>query len=240
LKEILAILVGLQNIEAEAEKIRTAQKNLPIRLNSLEEGFKLFSDGIEQKRKEFEDRQKQKREKDRLLQTGQEALKKTRERLSDVKTNKEYQSMLKEIEVAEAKNGKLEDEIISLLEGLDVFQKEMNATDEELTLRRRSYEEEKQAVQGEIDSLQGKLDDFLCRGENLRKGMPPDILRKYERIKVIGNGLAVVPVWKEVCCGCHMAIPPQMYNELQTSEDIMTCPNCNRILYWEDRNAGSK
>lgn len=240
MKELLIRLIELQKIEAEAEKIRAGQRNLPTRLNELEAEFKVFCDTIEQKRNEFEDRQKQKREKDRQLQTGQEALKRTRERLAEVKTNKEYQSMLKEIETSEAKNGKFEDEIISLLDALDCFRKDMTASDEELTLRSSSYEGEKQGIEAELASLTGKLDDCLCRVENLKKEMPADILKKYERIKVIRNGLAVVPAWKEVCYGCHMAIPPQMYNELQTTDELMTCPNCNRILYWEDRNAEGK
>ncbi|MCK9363875.1 MAG: C4-type zinc ribbon domain-containing protein [Syntrophales bacterium] len=239
MKELLARLVELQKIEAEAEKIRSGQKNLPTRLSELEAGFSVFCESMEQKRQEFEDRQKQKKEKDRQLQTGQEALKRTRERLSEVKTNKEYQSMLKEIATSEVKNGKLEDEIIALLDGLEVFQKEMKASDEELALRRSSYEGERQAIQAELDSLNGKLEECLGRAGKLKEKMPDVILKKYERIKVIRNGLAVVAAWKEICYGCHMAIPPQMYNELQTSEELITCPNCNRILYWEDRNSGS-
>jgi len=232
-------LIEIQKIEAEADKIRAGQKRLPARLNELEEGFRVFCEAMEQKRQEFEERQKQKKEKDRQLQTGQEALKRTRERLSEVKTNKEYQSMLKEIESSEVKNGKLEDEIIVLLDGLDGFQKEMKARDEELALRRSSYEQERQTIQTELDSLTGRLEECLLKAGKLKEAMPEAILKKYERIKVIRNGLAVVPAWKEICYGCHMAIPPQMYNELQTSEELVTCPNCNRILYWEDRNAGS-
>jgi predicted nucleic acid-binding Zn-ribbon protein len=46
----------------------------------------------------------------------------------------------------------------------------------------------------------------------------------------------VVAVWKEVCDGCHMSIPPQLYNELQKSNELITCPSCSRIIYWENRN----
>jgi predicted nucleic acid-binding Zn-ribbon protein len=44
--------------------------------------------------------------------------------------------------------------------------------------------------------------------------------------------LAVVSVWKEVCNGCHMNLPPQLYIELQKSFELHSCPNCNRIIYW--------
>ncbi len=236
MKELLARLIEVQKMEAEAEKIQTAQKNLPTRLHTLEAEFQVVCEAIEHKRKEFDEKQKQKREKERQLQAGQEALKRTRDRLSEVKTNKEYQSMLKEIETSLLKNGKLEDEIISLLDGLEGLAGEMKSEEQVFEVSRRSYEEEKQMIQARIGSLTGKLDDCLLKSEKLKMEMPADIIKKYEKIKkVVGNGVAVVPVWKEVCYGCHMAIPPQMYNELQTLDEIVTCPNCNRIIYWEDR-----
>ena len=70
----------------------------------------------------------------------------------------------------------------------------------------------------------------------IKKEIPAELLRKYEQIKGAGRGIAVVAVWKEICDGCHMAIPPQMYNELQKEKALITCPNCNRIIYWENRN----
>jgi hypothetical protein len=237
LKELLGKLIELQKRETEAEKIRSLQKTLPNRLNEMEEAFKVSCAAFEQKREEFEERQKLKREKDRQLQAAQEALKRTRQRLTEVKTNKEYQSMLKEIETSESKNGKLEEEIVALLEGLDSSAKDMKATDGEYEAFKQSHEEQKQTMQAEIESLSAKLDGFDGEIEELKQGLPPDIIRKYERIKRVGRGVAVVPVWKEVCYGCHMAIPPQMYNELQTANELFTCPNCNRIIFWEDRSS---
>jgi predicted nucleic acid-binding Zn-ribbon protein len=183
----------------------------------------------------LEEKQKQKKEKDRQLQAGLDMLKRARDRLSEVKTNKEYQSLLKEIETSEEKNSALEDEIIYLLDSLDGLENENKLKAGELDNLRHDYEGEKQKITREIGSLDEELNNCLCKIEELKQEMPADVIKKYEKIKTIGHGLAVVPVWKEVCYGCHMAIPPQMYNELQTSDEIMTCPNCNRIIYWEDR-----
>ena len=78
-----------------------------------------MSCGCGDQREQLEALRKRRREKDNQLQMGQETLKRTRERLLEVKTNKEYQSMLKEIETFETKNSHMEDEIISLLDELD-------------------------------------------------------------------------------------------------------------------------
>jgi len=237
LKDLLEKLVELQKLEIEAAKIRGRQKNLPIRLRELDEEFKVFRDAIERSRMEFEDKQKLKREKDRQLQTGQEAMKKTRDRLSEVKTNKEYQSMLKEIEASEKRNGKIEEEIIILLDGLESASREMKQQEGDFESSRLVYEDKKKELQAGVDSLEGRLEELLRDVETIRKDISPDLLKKYDRIKAFANGVAVVAVQREICSGCHMAIPPQMYNELQTGSEILTCPNCNRIIFRETAGA---
>ena len=236
LNELLVKLVELQKMDSEADRILADKKKLPLRLKELEGGFQSFSDAATRRTAEFDEKQKQKREKDRQLQTAVEMLKRSRDRLSEVKTNKEYQSLLKEIEISEDKNSTLEDEIIYLLDSLDSLEKENKLKEGEFDILRRNYEKEKQRITTEIESLEEELDHCVRKAEELKQEIPADIIKKYEKIKIVGHGLAVVPVWKEVCYGCHMAIPPQMYNELQTSDEIKTCPNCNRIIYWEDRN----
>ena len=237
MKDLLEKLVELQKLEIEAAKIRGRQKNLPIRLRELDEEFKVFRDAIERSRMEFEDKQKLKREKDRQLQTGQEAMKKTRDRLSEVKTNKEYQSMLKEIEASEKRNGKIEEEIIILLDGLESASREMKQQEGDFESSRLVYEDKKKELQAGVDSLEGRLEELLRDVETIRKDISPDLLKKYDRIKAFANGVAVVAVQREICSGCHMAIPPQMYNELQTGSEILTCPNCNRIIFRETAGA---
>ncbi len=191
---------------------------------------------METQREQLEALRKRRKEKDNQLQMGQETLKRTRERLLEVKTNKEYQSMLKEIETFETKNSHMEDEIISLLDELDVLEKEMKTNEAELDEQRRRYEEDKAEMAKELNSIAEELDICARKSEEIRKKIPAELLRKYEQIKNATRGVAVVAVWKEVCDGCHMSIPPQLYNELQKSNELITCPNCNRIIYWENRN----
>ena len=64
-------------------------------------------------------------------------------------------------------------------------------------------------------------------------GLKPDVRRRYEMIKVRRNGVAVVSARSAICSGCNMNLPPQLFNELQRSDELIYCPNCNRIIYWE-------
>ena len=55
-----------------------------------------------------------------------------------------------------------------------------------------------------------------------------------KRVKKSNKGVGVISVWKAVCNGCHMNIPPQLYNELQKTKELLSCPNCNRIMYFQN------
>lgn len=237
MKEQLVRLIELQRMESAADGIQAKKENLPIRMDALEQEYTSVCDVVEAQRTQVDGLRKRRKEKDSQLQAGQESLKRTRERLFEVKTNKEYQSMLKEIEIFEGKNSRLEDEVISLLDELDRLEAELKVQERDLEDRKRLYEEERRKMEEELNSLNGELEDCTRKNAEIRKEIPAEILRKYEKIKGIGRGLAVVAVWKEVCGGCHMTIPPQLYNDLQKTKALITCPNCNRIIYWENRNS---
>lgn len=238
MKEQLVSLIELQKMESAAGRIQAKKRNLPAQVNKLDEEFKAFCDILGTEREQMEDLRKRRREKDAQLLAGQQSLKRTRERLFEVKTNKEYQSMLKEIEIFEGKNSRMEDEVIALLDELDHHEAALKIKEEELEARRRCYEEERARLDEELNSLAEALGGYLRKSGELKKEIPAELLRKYEQIKGAGRGVAVVAVWKEVCDGCHMSIPPQLYNQLQKTTALITCPNCNRIIYWENRNNG--
>jgi hypothetical protein len=235
LREQLALLIELQKMESAAGSIAVRKRDLPVQMAELETKFKETHASVETVREQLEGLRKRRRDKDNQLRMGQETLKRARERLLDVKTNKEYQSILKEIETFETKNSHMEDEIISLLDELDLLEKAVKTREEELEEQRRRYEEEKTRMTEELSSLAGELDVCARKSGELRKTISADILRKYEQIKNAKRGVAVVSCWKEICHGCHMSIPPQLYNELQKSVVLVTCPNCSRIIYWDNK-----
>jgi len=235
LREQLALLIELQKMESTVGSITARKRDLPVQMAELETKFKEYHAGVETMREQLEGLRKRRRDKDNQLRMGQETLKRVRERLLDVKTNKEYQSILKEIETFETKNSHMEDEIISLLDELDLLEKAVKTREEELEAQCRRYEEDKAKMTEELSSFAGELGVCARKSGELRKNISADILRKYEQIKNAARGVAVVSCWKEICHGCHMSIPPQLYNELQKSVVLVTCPNCSRIIYWENK-----
>lgn len=236
MREQLSLLIELQKAESEIGRINLKCRILPEEIAKLDETFKRFQLSVEENRRNFEDIQKSHREREEKLKRGQETLKRTRERLGEVKTNKEYQAVLKEIEGVEKKNSETEDEIISLLEKTDRLKEELRIKEKEMTSYERQYGGGKNKLEEELRSMDKILLECRQKCAELKKRIADHRLKKYEAIKSLNNGLAVVPVWKEVCEGCHMKIPAQLYNEVQKLIELYTCPNCSRIIYWHDHS----
>jgi predicted nucleic acid-binding Zn-ribbon protein len=232
----LAYLIELQKLDLNIDKINVKKRDLPEKIAQMDEEFRTYIANMDESKEKFEELNKRHSEKEDKLRRGIDTLKKTKERLLEVKTNKEYQAILKEIETIESKNSQNEDEIISALEELDHVRIELKTKEKDFDAYRLQYEKEKKRIEEEISQLDIDLSDCMRISKDLRRQIRKELLKKYETIKSKRNGLAVVLVWKEVCGGCHMNIPPQLYIELQRSTDLLSCPNCNRIIYWSNQD----
>ncbi|HYA12937.1 MAG TPA: C4-type zinc ribbon domain-containing protein [Syntrophales bacterium] len=228
----LAYLIELQKLDLNLDKINIKKRELPEKIAQMDENFVKYTASMDESKRKFDELNKRHGEKEDKLKRGIETLKKTKERLLEVKTNKEYQAILKEIEVMENKNSETEDEIISALEELDQVRVGLKSKEKDFNAYKLQYEKEKKRIEEEISQLEIDFSDCMQTSDNLKKQIRNELLKKYDTIKGKRNGLAVVSVWKEVCGGCHMNIPPQLYIELQRSVELLSCPNCNRIIYW--------
>jgi predicted nucleic acid-binding Zn-ribbon protein len=236
----MSLLIELQKLDLEMGRINLKKKELPERIAKLNEEYKNSISGVEAEKKKVEELQKHHRDKEEKLKRGIDSRKKAIDRQSEVKTNKEYQAILKEIETIELKNSEIEDEIIAALEGLDSAKEQLKIKENGLETYGAQYEHDKKKMEDELRLLDEEL--LVCQQKSAEcaKRINEQLLKRYETIKGIRNGLAVASVWKEVCSGCHMNIPPQMYIELQKSAELISCPNCNRIMYWysQEKNDG--
>ena len=238
MKEQILSLIKLQDIDSEIKRLVTRKEDLPEEKERLEEERASFEKEIEEERGRLDNLNQVHSDKEKELRGNIESTKKTKSRLLEVKTNKEYEAMLKEIENINKKNSSIEDEIIYLLEEIEKAGKNLEEREGERVEYIGNNERDIKKIDKEMDSIDSLLKKMQAEDANCREMINSDLLKKYDVIKEKRNGQAVVPVWKEICEGCHMNIPPQLYIELQKYEKVLMCPNCNRIIYWEDRENG--
>ena len=165
------------------------------------------------------------------MQEAQALVKDRQNKMMKVQTNREYQSLLKEIEDAKNANRQREEELLRLLEQDEYLQKNDAEQSALLAGAEASLAEQTASREAEAVKLATKRQKITKEREAKAKKIKADVLRKYERIRASRDGLAMAGVNRGVCYGCYMNVPPQLYNDVLREDKVHSCPTCNRMLY---------
>lgn len=235
MKKQLALLRELQNIDLELDKLTNQQDEIRSRLNENREVLDRLVAELENQKVELEEIRKVRSGKQDELQEIQETLKERKKRLLNVSSTKEYNAVDKEIDALQKSGEQTEEELLRLAEVIEntesaIAQKELMTNE-----LNSSIEQEAQNTEAELAVLEEKLNAFKARTEEARGEVSKRVLYKYDFIRNRRPGKAICAARNEACMGCHMALPPQLYIQVQRGETLETCPSCQRILYfWED------
>jgi hypothetical protein len=234
LNEQLRLLRELQDVDLQLKAIEADKERYPMEMKNLDEKLASEKETSKQKRERIELLEKERRQKEGDLELEQERIKKAQSKLYDIKTNKEYQALLTEIETLKEVDSQREIEILEIMDEIDELKKEYGGVEKALL----EMEERIGAEKRQIEESLGEADSALATKKRKRtmitKKLPPELMDLYRTLKE-KRRTAVVPARFGTCQGCNVRIPPQMFNEVQRNEAIIVCPSCNRILYWEDR-----
>jgi predicted nucleic acid-binding Zn-ribbon protein len=235
MKEKIKVLIELQHLDSESARITSELSDVSKKLENLDSGLNEIEQSIKNQESIANELKKQYREHESDVKINLERNKKNQEKLRAVKTNKEYQSMLKEIEDIKAKNSKIEDamlECLGQMEEIDQFIAKKKDEHSQLSERIKT---EREDIEREVGTDKKKLDKIDADREKVSGLLDAELLKKYVKIKEQHRGgLAVVPVKDAVCHGCNVNLPPQLYNELFKYNSLKFCPNCQRIIYLKE------
>ena len=233
----LEILKRLQTIDAELYRLRRQQHEKPLELEQITAQAAAQEERVKAAGERVRSLQVSQKEKEIDLQTREAGVKKLQGQLFQLKTNKEYATMQREIDSLKADNSLLEEEILRLFDAIEqatkarqLEQTRLAEAQERLTTERRRIERELDAISRQIAQL-----------ERDRQTIVPDVDRKslstYEQILQIREGLALVPLVKDACGGCNRRLPPQVVNEVYLKAQLVTCESCSRILYFDEAHS---
>ncbi|MBF8297652.1 MAG: hypothetical protein HW395_309 [candidate division NC10 bacterium] len=225
-------LVELQRLDSEIAEVEAAAAAIPGVIRRIEEQLMKAKAALDAVTAETDRMTKLRRQQERELEEVTDQLKKRQSRLFEIKTNQEYSAVLKEIEGLKHKVSVLEEAILVLLDQIEV---ELKARAEEEQRVRSSEAEalrDTQRKEAELRQLRGRLSELQGARKGRSKNVELSLLQQYLRLLKSRAGLAVAPARDGSCEGCHVALTPQLYNEVRRNEEILTCERCGRILYW--------
>ena len=230
----LESLLKLQEAEIEIQRLSAVLNAVPEKLSALDTKKTALQEAYDNETEAMASVKKRYREMDSEVQINSERISKSQSKLTAVKTNKEYQALLKEIDDLKGKNSAIEDEMLDCLERLENAEKELSEKDNILKQMKTQINADKATIEREADTERQLLETAREKVGQLDKDVDAALMVDYNRVKKVIKKHAVVPVKKATCQGCHMNIPPQMFNELQRGDQLKFCPHCGRIIYWND------
>jgi uncharacterized protein len=235
--EQLKHLVELQVLEDKRQELIRGYAATPKRIAELEKEFEGFESAFLAKKAEFEHARKMRRALEQTISDFETKITRSKTRMNEVKTNKEYQAILKEIDDIKKEIGSKEDEALEYMEKIEVLGKQVKVEEKELSEHKQRIEAEKKQLLAESERVKGRLERLEAIAAKVREQVEPVLLKRNDHLLQRQAGIAVAACDAGVCLVCHLNIPPQKFIELMKDETIMQCPHCHRFLYWPGNEA---
>ena len=231
----LQALWSLQAIHSKIDKIRQVRGELPIEVADLEDEIAGLETRLEKIRVDLDDLEDSIVKRKNMIKDAQAAIKKYEGQLNEVKNNREYDAISKEIEiqgleiqVCEKRIKEAEFEIKNKTEAYEKSQGNLDYAKGELEIKKQELNTISSETQIEEETL-------LKKAEVASQNNEERLLKVYNKLRgSYRNGLAVVSIERDSCSGCHNKIPPQLQSEIRQRKKLIICEHCGRILVDEE------
>lgn len=227
LNKLQAVEDKLHTLQVELKQVDASLADLDAKLETSQTEVADLNDELEAVRKTY-------REGELDIKANQDTIAKSDARLRQVKTNKEYQATLREIDELKRKNGELEDTLLVLLEKIENTETTLAESETRAHQRKNEIQAQQNTIREEAVEQQSALTTLTTERDEIAAVLPKKLLAQVAEIKARRGRPVIAAVSGYICSGCNMNIPAQLCNELQRFDSIKRCPMCQRIIYWND------
>lgn len=227
----LDALYELQKIDSEIDRIRTIRGELPLEVQDLEDELEGLDTRLKKLGDEIKELEQEVSDRKNAVKDAELAITKYKEQQKNVRNNREYESLDKEIE----------------FQGLEIklHEKRSKETKFTITNKKEIFEEAKirfDLRKGDLATKKGELDEIVSetqkeeetlieKSDKAKAKIDERLVTAYSRLRNNAkNGLAVVPVDRDSCGGCFNKIPPQRQLDIQSKKKVIVCEHCGRVL----------
>ncbi len=239
MNEQLCLLIELQKLDTVILALHSKIDLMPGTIAASEGPLKKSEATFENLKQGCAAMEKKKKDKEQAIEDINEKIKKLSLRTSEIKNNKEYQAHLKEIERAGKDLKAAEDELLDAIESIEKSSKLLAAEQSSIAGERSKLDVIRQEIEKTIALDRQELKKLKDARKKFIEKLDPDIYGRYIATMKSGRGLAVAEAKNEICQGCNLHIPPQMFVELKKNEELTLCPQCRRILYYNNSDVVS-
>lgn len=225
----IPILKELQKIDLEIDHFEKNKHDFPKIIEKLTLTLEVEKKEVENKKQELLDLEKKKKSLELDLREKEEKDKKSEEKMMMIKSNEEYQAMKKEGEMAKQEISLIEEQILEIMLQTDQSKEKQKEVEKKIQQKNQEVSEEVKKMNEDLSKIEVLLLEKKKTRDTIAGDLKSESLSLYNRIRR-KEALAVTDIEQGECLGCHISLPPQLYNEIQRGEEIHVCPNCLRIL----------
>ena len=230
-------LIRLQQLETAAEDARRKIADHPGRTRLLDARLQSARDLVDAAKARLAAAQERRRTEEKEVVTVQARLAKYKDQLLELKTNREYQTMLHEIETAQNDIRGREDRVLEIMMESDEVSAEIKKNEAALKAAERDTASERAVLDAELATLQTVFDKTRDERTQLVAQIDRGVLNIFETTAKGRKGVAVAEARNGLCTICHVRLRPQVFNEVTKNESIIQCDSCRRILYFAGTSA---
>jgi len=230
----LSQLISLQDVDVEIKRLKAEVGSLPARREDLENRFAAENREFLDLKQQLADTLTQRGSVEQELESEQQKLEKFKNDLMKATNEREYSTAVREIDVAKKAISALETEVLKLMEQVEKLEAQVTELSPAIESKRIELERQVQEFESLAKSGEEKLEKLLTDRSPLIETLSPNARGTYDRLSRIKSGLALAEAKDYKCLACRMTIRPQVFNDIRRGEQIITCENCGRILFYRE------
>jgi len=229
----LELLLKLQEIDYTIGELERSKGYLPDMVHQLQKQIDEAANSVKASEERLTQLQLDYKRLELELQTLENELAKYQSQMKIIKTNKEYDALMAEMETRKTRISKGEDELLKVMNEMEELNAKIPEYKQQLTEIKKTNQVQLAEMKKEIDSIGTKIKIKEDERKNIavRIGKPAAAI--YERVRKGKGEVVVVSVKKKACSGCYKSFPPQRIQEIRKGDGIICCDNCGRILIWD-------
>lgn len=226
------LIIELQRLDSEIHNSSLILEGIPRLVQDIDKKNQAGSKHVADSKDKMSQNQKKRRDLETEVKDIKVQIGKYKRQLNEVKTNKEYTALLKELEESQRKVDTLEEAIIAEMLAADDVEEEIKSALHKQGQDEESLKKERLVLEEKLKETEARFAALAKDREALLPRIPREQMMLYEAILQKKGGTALSPVTGDFCAMCHMRVRPQMLNEIRDKLKVILCENCGRILYW--------
>jgi uncharacterized protein len=229
--EKLKLVWDLQQVDSQMDEIQILRGELPMEVSDLEDEIAGLDTRIKKLKVAVKESDTDMNRLTGLAKDAETNIKRYQKQLDEVKNNREYEALQKEIELAKLDIQLAEKKLREAKVQYDQKKETLDIAEAKFIAKEKDLEVKKNELKGIIEKHEKEEEKLKKQSDKARNGIDARLLKAYDKIrKTYRNGLSVVAVERNSCGGCFNSVPPQVRLEVGLHKKVIACEHCGRIL----------